>query len=86
MNFWLIFQVFGIVSAWAAKALEDGRITLVEAAELALKLGALLGIPTEVNIPTPGAPEIVAAHAVGEEVPDDEDEPPASNPARPPPR
>ena len=60
MNFWMIFQVFGIVSAWAAKALEDGKITITEAAELAAQLGKLLGIPTDVNIPTPAAPQIVA--------------------------
>ena len=56
MDFWRIFQVFGIVSAWSVKALADGKITLVEAAELGLALGTLLGIPTNVTIP--GAPEV----------------------------
>jgi len=50
-----IFMVFGIVSTWAAKALEDGKISLVEAAELAALLGAALGIPTELAIPEPQA-------------------------------
>jgi len=69
MNFWMIFQVFGIVSAWAAKALEDGKITITEAAELGVQLGGLLGIPTDVSIPTPQAAEIPPAHAIGEEAP-----------------
>jgi len=50
-----IFMVFGIVSTWAAKALEDGKISLVEAADLASRLGAALGIPTELAIPNPAA-------------------------------
>lgn len=50
-----IFTVFYIVSAWAAKALEDGKITLLEAAELGGQLGAALGIPTELTVPEPAA-------------------------------
>jgi len=50
-----IFMVFGIVSTWAAKALEDGKISLVEAAGLASQLGTALGIPTELAIPEPQA-------------------------------
>lgn len=53
ISFWMIFMVFGIVSGWAKKALEDGKITLTEAAELAEELGELLGIPTELQIPVP---------------------------------
>lgn len=75
INFWMIFQVFGIVSAWSAKALQDGKITLLEAAELAAALGTLLGIPTNVEIPTPGAPEIVAAAAADEQPPVNETPP-----------
>jgi len=55
MNFWMIFQVFGIVSTWSVKALADGKITITEAAELGVQLGGLLGIPTDVTIPTAGA-------------------------------
>ena len=51
-----IFMVFGIVSSWAARALQDGKITLVEAADLAMQLGAALGIPTELAVPEPAAP------------------------------
>ena len=50
-----IFMVFGIVSSWAAKALQDGKISLVEAADLAMQLGAALGIPTELTVPEPAA-------------------------------
>lgn len=48
-----IFMVFGIVSSWASKALEDGKISLLEAADLASQLGTALGIPTELTIPQP---------------------------------
>lgn len=47
-----IFMVFGIVSVWSAKALEDGKISLDEAADLGEQLGRALGIPTELKIPT----------------------------------
>lgn len=48
-----IFMIFGLVSAWAARALKDGRISLVEAADLAAQLGTALGVPTELAIPQP---------------------------------
>jgi len=51
-----IFMVFGIVSMWATKALQNGKITLLEGADLASQLGVALGIPTELEIPAP-APE-----------------------------
>ena len=44
-----IFMIFGTVSAWATKALEDGKITLVEAAELVQELGPLLGVPVHIE-------------------------------------
>lgn len=46
-----IFMVFGIVSAWAARALQDGKITLMEAADLASQLGVALGVPTDLTVP-----------------------------------
>lgn len=63
-----IFQVFGIVSMWATKALEDGKITLVEAVQLAGSLAALLGIPTDISVPTADAQEITDHHDTGQEV------------------
>jgi len=71
MNFWMIFQVFGIVSAWATKALEDGKITIIEAGELAEQIGSLLGIPTDINVPTAEAVKLYPETDTGEEVPDD---------------
>lgn len=53
ISFWTIFVLFGIVSRWAQKALEDGKITLTEAAELAEDLGPVLGIPVEIQVPAP---------------------------------
>jgi len=50
-----IFMIFGIVSAWAEKALEDGKISIKEAADLAETLGAALGIPTTIRVPEPQA-------------------------------
>ena len=59
MSIWKIFAIFGIVSAWSEKALADGKVTADEAAELVTKLGAALGLPTEIEIfdPSPGHEE-----------------------------
>lgn len=46
-----IFQIFGIVSTWATKALEDGTVTLAEAVELVAALCAVIGITPELDIP-----------------------------------
>lgn len=55
MNFSIfkIFQIFGIVSTWATKAFADGVVTLAEAVELAIALCAILGIPTQLDLPDP---------------------------------
>lgn len=47
-----IFTVFGVVSTWAEAALADGKVTLTEAVELVTNLAAILGIRTELEIPT----------------------------------
>lgn len=54
MNFLWILKVISIVShvsKWSAKALEDNKVTLLEAAELAQGICEILGIPVEVEIP-----------------------------------
>jgi len=53
MNFSIfkIFQIFGIVSNWAAIALADGKITLKEAVQLAMKIAEILGVEIEIDIP-----------------------------------
>lgn len=48
-SIFIIFQVFGIVSAWAEKALADGKITILEAVELATMLATLLGISIDID-------------------------------------
>ena len=50
ISFFTIFRVFGKVSSWAEKALEDGKITTSEAADLAEGLGVILGLPTEIQV------------------------------------
>lgn len=67
-NIFKVFQVFGIVSAWSAKALEDGKISLSEAVELAVSLAGLLGIPTDINLATAGAPPLPEAENTGTEL------------------
>lgn len=51
-----IFEIFGIVSAWATKAFADGRVTMTEALELVVSLCAILGLPTDFEIPNSGQP------------------------------
>lgn len=76
-----IFTIFGTVSAWAAKALEDGRISLTEAVELAVAIAGLLGIPTDIAVPAdepnPGDPTLVADAGTGDPA---DAGPPASKP------
>ncbi len=54
MNFSIfkVFQIFGIVSNWATKALADGKVTLNEAADLAIKIAELLDVTIEIEVPT----------------------------------
>ena len=46
----MIFQFFGIISAWAARALEDGKITAAEGLELIVSLATVLGVRAEFDI------------------------------------
>lgn len=48
-SIFLIMQVFGIVSAWLEKAMQDGRITILEAVELVTQLALLIGVPTDID-------------------------------------
>jgi hypothetical protein len=68
-NIFKIFQIFGIVSAWSVKAFEDGKVTLIEAVELATQLCALLGIPADINLPTGDAPKIPEDEDTGDAIP-----------------
>jgi len=46
----MIFQFFGIISAWAVKALEDGKVTAVEGLGLVVSLASILGVKPEFDI------------------------------------
>jgi len=47
-----LFIIFGIVSRWIKTALEDRKVTLIEAASLASEICAEIGIDAEIEIPT----------------------------------
>jgi len=46
----MIFQFFGIISAWAVKALEDGKVTAAEGLELVVSLASILGVEPEFDM------------------------------------
>lgn len=48
--FLMIFSFFGIISAWASKALEDGKITAAEGFELVVSLAHVLGVTPEFDV------------------------------------
>lgn len=68
-SIFLIFSIFGTVSRWAVKALEDGKVTLKEAAELASDVAGALGVPTELEIPGLGPPTGETSETTIEEQP-----------------
>ena len=46
-------RVFGIVSEWSIKALEDKVVTAEEASNLGISIAKALDLPTEIVIPLP---------------------------------
>ena len=48
--FLMIFSFFGIISAWASKALEDGKITAAEGFDLVVSLSDVLGVTPEFDV------------------------------------
>ena len=46
----MIFQFFGIISAWAVKALDDGKVTAAEGLELVVSLAGILGVRAEFDM------------------------------------
>lgn len=52
-----IFVVFGIVAAWAEKAMEDGKITVREALELVEEIATLIGVPLDFDLSVFGGDE-----------------------------
>jgi hypothetical protein len=53
ISIFLIFVIFGVVSKWAEKALEDGKITITETVDLATDLAQILGVPLHIDLPQP---------------------------------
>jgi len=43
-------QIMGTVSEWSVKALEDGKVTATEAADLAQRICKILDVPLELDI------------------------------------
>jgi len=48
--FLMIFSFFGIISAWASKALQDGKISAQECYELVNALAEVLGVTLEFDV------------------------------------
>ena len=46
-----VFAILGVVSAWANKALEDGKISVQEGIGLVVDMAPVLGIPLEWDVP-----------------------------------
>lgn len=46
----MIFQFFGVISSWASKALEDGKVTAAEGLELVVALAGILGVQPEFSV------------------------------------
>ena len=50
-TFFTGLRIIGEVSKWSEKALADGKVTIVEAIDLAERIGSVLGIKLELTIP-----------------------------------
>jgi len=77
LSIFLIFAIFGVVSKWAAKAFEDGKISVKEGIELVAELATVLGIPLEWDVPEgvlEATAEIREAHDALERAPPEVDE------------
>lgn len=80
-----IFQIFGIVSNWAVKALADNRVTLTEAVDLVSQLCEVLGVVPELQLPgsEPTEEEVIQDTSIQDAAPFDGNN--AADPARAPP-
>lgn len=52
LSMFVMLQIIGVMSAWADKALKDGKITIIEALELIVAIARLLGVPVDDDITT----------------------------------
>jgi len=44
-------QIMGTVSEWSVQALEDRKVTLAEAVDLAQRICKILGVEAELDVP-----------------------------------
>ena len=74
LSIFKVFAIFGVVSTWANKAFEDGKISVQEGIELVVELAKVLGIPLEWDVPEAvleATSDIKEAHdALGRDSPD----------------
>ncbi|GAI23006.1 unnamed protein product [marine sediment metagenome] len=49
--FFMVLRVMGIITDWSSKALVDGKVTLNEAVDLAVRVAEALSIPTDIQLP-----------------------------------
>jgi hypothetical protein len=71
----MIFQFFGVISAWASKALADGKVTAAEGFELIVALAGILGVQLDFDV-SDYMPTAVGIAPVDEDLqsPDDDTE------------
>lgn len=48
----MTLQILGIIAAWSSQALEDGKITIKEAVDLASRLAVVLDVPVDIDMST----------------------------------
>ena len=72
-----IFSLFGLVSSWAEKALEDNKISIQETVNLAEEASVILGVPLQVDLaptrdkePLSGDEEVVAVETLKDDQPE----------------
>ncbi|GAH34754.1 unnamed protein product, partial [marine sediment metagenome] len=59
----MIFSFVMVISTWAKKALEDGKITADEGFDLLKQLAGLLGVPLILDVP-PKVDEAIEAASI----------------------
>ena len=50
-KFFMMFQIFSVLTSWFARAMADGKITAAEMASLVTECAAVFGLQTEIELP-----------------------------------
>lgn len=50
-KFFMMFQVFSILTSWFSRAMMDGKITAQEMTGLVTELAGIFGLQTEIELP-----------------------------------